>query len=393
MNTKGELVMNRLKQQIRLFGAAMVAAIALTACGGGGTGSNTTTTGPSSPSQGLWTGTTADNRSVTSLVLGDGSYYLIYSPVGTPDSIGGLVQGTGTASNGKFTSSNAVDFSFEGNGVNAASMSVDYTAKTSFNGKVTYTAGSTSDFTSTYNAAFETKPAVASITGTFNGQAAAFTGAAAAATLTVTAAGTLSGDCGLTGSISPRNDGNAYNVSIKFGDPSCAFANQTLSGVAYFDSATSTITILAPNAGRTDGVIFVGTGTGIGSGTGTGGGTGTFDPALVGIWTKSNQTLTLNANGTYSNNVIISGCGTYGVKYTESIDYGTFSTSGSSLTYVKSNGSVKSWSCSSMAAYPANPTSSSTSGGGFTSTVTYSITAGTGFGQQLIQDGIILTRQ
>jgi hypothetical protein len=391
--------MSRLKQQIRLFGAAMVAAIALTACGGGGgaagTGSSTTTPGPSSAAQGLWKGTagTAPNdRTLTNLVFGDGSYYLIYSAAGVPNSIAGVIQGTGAVSGAKFTSSNTKDFDFEGSAVSDATLSVDFTTKNSFNGSIVY-AGGTSSFTSNYSTAFETKPTLAAITGTFSGNIAPVIGAAQAATLTVSAAGALTGDasgCALSGSISPRNDGNAYNVSLKFGASPCMFANQTLSGLAYFDAATSTISVVAPNAGRSDGVVFMGTGTGLGSGTGT----GSFDPALVGIWTKSNQTLTFNADGTYSNNVIISGCGTYGVTYTESIDYGTFSTSGSSLTYVKSSGSVKSWSCSSMAAYPANPTSSSTSGAGFVSTVTYSFSAGTGFGQQLIQDGTnILTRQ
>lgn len=383
--------MNKLMRQMRLFGAAMLAAIILSACGGGGggAGGSATTTAPSSPAQGLWLGTTTTNRSVTNLLLGDGSYYMIYSPAGNPNAIGGVVLGTGSASGGKFTSSNAVDFNFEGLGVNAASMSVNYAAKQSFNGTVAYTAGGTSDFTSTYSATFETKPAVASITRTFTGQAAAFTTAAVNASLTVSAAGALSGDasgCAITGSISPRNDGNAYNVSLKFGAAPCTFANQTLAGVAYFDTASSTITIVAPNAGRTDGVIFLGTGTAIGTGTGT------FDPALVGIWTKTDQTLTFNADGTYSNAVILSGCGVYGVTYTESIDYGIFSTSGSTLTYVKSSGSIKSWSCSNMASYPANPSSSSTSGGGFTSSVTYGIT-GSGTGAKLTQGTTILTKQ
>jgi hypothetical protein len=375
--------------------AALYLGVALlSACsGGGGTGANATASAPSSPAQGLWNGTTTTNRSVTNLVLGDGNYYMLYSPIGNPNSIAGVVQGTGTASNGKFTSGNAVDFNFEGLGVNAASMSINYTAKSSFNGTLTYTAGGTTDVISTYDATFETKPTLAAITGTFAGQAAAFTGSVATATLTVSPAGAISGDasgCAISGSVSPRNDGNAYNVSLQFGAAPCTFVNQTLSGVAYFDTALNTITILALNSGRSDGVIFLGAGPSSGTGTAT----ATFDPALVGIWTATNQTLTFNADGTYSNVVIISGCGTYGVTYAESADYGTFTTSGSTLTYVKSNGTVKKWSCSNMAAYPANPASTSTSGPGFTSSSNYSI-ANTQFGVQLTQSGgaNTLTRQ
>ncbi len=374
-----------------VLGTLFLGVALLSACGGGAATTPATTPATSSPAQGLWVGSTSTNRSVTSRVLGDGSYYMVYSPVGNPNAIAGVVQGAGTASNGKFTSSNAVDFNFEGQGVNAVGMSVNYSSKSSFNGTLTYTAGGAADLTSAYNAAFETKPTLASITGTFTGQAAAFTGAAANATLTVSAAGALSGDasgCAISGSVSPRNDGNAYNVSLQFGAAPCVFANQSLSGVAYFDTLSSTITILALNAGRTDGVIFLGAGTssGTGTGTGTGTATGTINPALVGIWTGSNQTLTFNADGTYSNVVIVSGCGAYGVTYAESADYGTYTASGSTLTFVKSNGSFKKWNCSSMAAYPANPASTSTSGPGFTSTSTYSI-ANTQFGVQLTQSG------
>jgi hypothetical protein len=145
--------------------------------------------------------------------------------------------------------------------VNAATMSVSYTAKQTFNGTVTYAVGGTSVFTTTYSTNYEAAPSLAAITGTFTGQVAAFTGGIQDAALTVSSTGVLSGGgggCAITGLISPRTDGNAYNISIKFGAQPCMFTNQTIAGVAYFDAATKAIYVVAPNAGRTDGVIFVG---------------------------------------------------------------------------------------------------------------------------------------
>jgi hypothetical protein len=59
--------------------------------------------------------------------------------------------------------------------------------------------------------------------------------------------------------VAPRARGNAFNVSLTFGGAPCLFANQTLTGIAYFDATTRVVYAAAPNANRTDGVLFVGT--------------------------------------------------------------------------------------------------------------------------------------
>ncbi len=248
--------------EIALLG--LLSSVLLVACGGGAGGSATSAPAASSPAQGLWSGVTTTNRTVTNLVLGDGSYYMLYSPVSNPAAIAGVVQGTGSASSGVFASSNTNDYNLEGLGVNAATLSASYTAKQSFNGTVTYNAGGTSAFSATYDTSYDAVPSLAVLAGTFAGQVAALTGGIQNASMTVSSAGVLSGGgngCAISGALSPRADGNAYNISITFGAAPCLFAAQTIGGVAYFNSATNELYVVAPNAARTDGIIFVGSGT------------------------------------------------------------------------------------------------------------------------------------
>lgn len=210
--------------------------------------------------QGLWVGTTSTNRTVTGLVLSDGTSYVLYSAVGNASIIAGVVQGTGTSSGGTFSSSNAVDFNLESPSVQAATVSANYSSKQSFNGTITYAIGSVT-FTSAYNTDYETVPSFAVLAGTFSGQVATSLGVQAA-TVTISPSGVVSGGaggCSISGTTSPRTDGNAYNFSITFGAAPCAFPNQTFAGIAYFNSVTKRLYAAAPNAARNDGVLFVGT--------------------------------------------------------------------------------------------------------------------------------------
>lgn len=238
--------------------AWMVATLLLAACGGGG---NSSTPPANSPAQGLWNGATNTNRTITGIVLSNGTYYVLYSPVGSPTGIAGVTQGTGTSSAGAFSSSNGKDFNLEGLGVNSATVSASYITKQSFNGTVSYTGGGTTTFTSTYNADYETVPSLSALAGTFTGTVA-FSLGVQSATITVSPTGALSGGgngCSISGTASPRTDGNVYDILIKFGASPCYFANQSFTGIGYFNSATNTLYAVAPNAARTDGVIFVGT--------------------------------------------------------------------------------------------------------------------------------------
>jgi hypothetical protein len=247
--------MNRFLLVSSLVAVSLVA----TSCGGGGGGSApppaTDTT-----AQGLWIGKTSTNRTVTGLVLSDGTYYVLYSSTFNSALIGGVVQGTGTSTAGTFSSNDARDFNIEGAGVIPATITATVAAKQSFNGSINYPNSATVSFTSTYDASYEATPLLATVAGTFTGQIASSAGVQTA-TVTVSPTGAISGEgsgCATTGTATPRADGNAYNVSLTFGALPCLFANQTLTGIAYFDAVTRRLYAAAPNAARTDGILFAG---------------------------------------------------------------------------------------------------------------------------------------
>lgn len=203
------------------------------------------------------------NSTLTLFVLGDGSYF-IHSPPNNPSSIDGFIQGTGSAtvSPGTFTSSNMKDFIFGAATPLSATMSANYTAKQSFNGTVAAGSGSLT-FTSNYNSAYDTVPTLSAIAGTYTGTAVVVSVGNGASTLTISAAGAVSDDsvnCHLTGTVTPRSEGNIYNFTASFpsGCPTAAIAGKTFAGIAYFDAGAKGLYVMAPNAGRTDGVFYVG---------------------------------------------------------------------------------------------------------------------------------------
>jgi hypothetical protein len=211
----------------------------------------------------LYNGTTGDGRSTTGIVLDDGTYYFLYSFVGNPNLIAGVVQGDGTSTGATFTSNNAVDFNLQGLGVMPATVSATYHPKQSISGTVSYpTKGAFNTFGGTYNPLYEATPSLTALAGTFTGQAATSAGVETA-TVTIQSSGSLSGTgssgCNFTGTATPRAHGNVFNVSISFGAAPCLFANQTLSGIAFFDANAKRLYTATPNETRTDGALFVGT--------------------------------------------------------------------------------------------------------------------------------------
>ncbi|MDW5416930.1 hypothetical protein R6242_10170 [Iodobacter sp. CM08] len=191
-------------------------------------------------SAGLWLGKTTTNRSITSLVLNDGTFYNFYSAAGNPNKIAGVVQGAGTASNGTFQSNNAKDFNLEGYGILPAFVSASYTAKSAFSGTVAYSDArfGVTSFNSTYDLDYETKPNLTNIAGVFSGVVSTSSGNESAA-VNISAAGVITGagtsTCSISGTVTPRADGNVYDMVIKFGGSPCLFANQSLTGISYFN--------------------------------------------------------------------------------------------------------------------------------------------------------------
>ncbi len=238
----------------RLLAIAMV--IATAGCGGGGNDEP-----PTSRPVGLWNGTTSTNRTATFLTLSDGTFWGLYSAVGNPAVLGGVIQGHSSSSSMAFTSNDARDFNFEGSGVSFGNLNGNYVPKTNIQGVATYSSGTQIGFAGTYDASNERSPSLAEIAGTYSGQVLLSVGPRQSGSVTVASNGAMSGSangCAVSGSVAPRTDAYAYDFSLRFGAAPCYFANQTFTGIAVFNPATNQLIAASPNAGRSDGILFVG---------------------------------------------------------------------------------------------------------------------------------------
>jgi hypothetical protein len=252
----------KMKSSLSKLSGVIFSGLIVAGCGGGGGSEAPAAAVSAGTAEGLYIGTTSNGRTITGIVLDDGTYYVMYSVPNNPAVIAGAIQGTGTSSNGSFTSTNAKDINLEGAGIINGSVSASYVQRQSLNGSITYTSSPSNTFTSTYSADYELTPTLTALAGTYTGTAASPAGAESA-TLTVTAGGAITGagasGCTLTGTVAPRSQGNAYDATITFGGAPCLAANTTVTGGIYFDAASKRAYAVALNAARTDGVIYTGT--------------------------------------------------------------------------------------------------------------------------------------
>jgi hypothetical protein len=236
-------------------------------CGGGGGGGPTDTSGTA---EGLWVGTNSDSRNVSGLVFGDGSYWFLYSAVGNPDIVTGLALGNGISKNNEFTSDNAVIFNTEIPDSTDATISANYSQKQTFDGSVSEVVGSgVTTFNLDYDTAYEGVPSLASIAGSYSGQSTyLFIGNSTGMNVSISSDGTLRTysivSCQGDGTVTPRSDGNAYDVSIKFTtiDSGICYVleDATFNGIAYLaaDGVTLYLATVNTNGKPYSGFIFQG---------------------------------------------------------------------------------------------------------------------------------------
>lgn len=247
----------------------LAVSLTLTACGGGGASNDLGAVPdpiptPPAPTtaEGLWSGTSSSARTLTGLVLDDGSYWVFYSSPSNSGLIAGVIQGSGTALNGSFSSSNARDYNFEGSGVLDATVSASYVAKQTFNGSINYSApSSTVSFSTSYRSSYEQTPSLAAVAGTYVGLASV-AGGSEVATVQVSTTGVLTGaatgGCQFSGTMTPRSVG-AFTLSLTFSGGSCLYGSSTLTGIAHYDTATKRLYSAALNGNRTSAFVFAAT--------------------------------------------------------------------------------------------------------------------------------------
>lgn len=146
-----------------------------------------------------------------------------------------------------------------------AAIAGDYAERQAFTGFITHTSGNGGfTFDTSFDPDYDSTPTIANLVGTFSGQLTIpFSGFnVAQGTLTVAGSGSFNGDlsgCHLTGALSPRAQGNVFNVSLKLNEPPCLPAFLTLNGAAYYDSVSDVLYIAVLNNSRANIVFFEGT--------------------------------------------------------------------------------------------------------------------------------------
>jgi hypothetical protein len=209
--------------------------------------------------EGRWTGTTSTGRAVAGLVLEDGSYWLFHSATDNPNILAGLVQGTGTSHAGSFGSSNTRDFNVEGTAIRAGTMNGSYVPSKRFHGTIAYFSGDTESFTSAYDADSESAPNLTQVAGTYTGLHTDNH----TVTVTVDSTGTFSGHatdgCTVAGTLSLPETRNVFHTSVTFAGGACRQGTETLTGVAFYGTATNRLYSAALNSARTTSYLFLGT--------------------------------------------------------------------------------------------------------------------------------------
>jgi hypothetical protein len=206
---------------------------------------------------GLWTGTTTDVRSVTTLVLGDGTSYFFYSPASDATITAGVIRGAAVAENGAFTLTNGIHLSTTGAGtVNSGTIGGTYNSS-AMNVVMTATGIGSVSFSGASQNEFDNTPSLTTVAGDYTGTITLL-GLSETVDVEILDTGSVtidSANCDATGTITPASSGNFYSVSLTTTTCTGANANSSFSGHAILRSGTR-LFLFAPNAGSTSGILI-----------------------------------------------------------------------------------------------------------------------------------------
>lgn len=228
--------------------AAIFLASMLCACGGGGGSSAPASPAPSgarSSAEGFWTGADSAGYSLAGVVMGSGSYWVVYYANGVAY---GFVQGTGTSNNGNFTSTDALQFDLASGTAIGATVSASYVPQASFQGTFTPSLAGVAPvtFTTSYDASYDSAATAAAVQGLWHGALA--TGETFSVNVNAAGAFTGSGSsgCAFSGSLTPDASGkNVYDLAFAFQGGACLLGTQALSGVAVIGGTAASPNLIA----------------------------------------------------------------------------------------------------------------------------------------------------
>ena len=245
--------------------ALLLAALALSACGGGSDSGHGHGGGQASTPklEGAYQGVTNHQLAIRSLTLENGDSWILYGPqVNGALVASGMAVATQERNDGSTYTARIRDYYHDGQ-VFDGSLSGSYVAGQSFRGTISSN-GLTTPFTanavkpSEYD--YQAPASLSRIAGSWSGATlAGHTGQ-----ITIDTAGALQGSlqaCSVTGQVKARASGkNVFDVTMNFGPAPCTQPGQQLKGIAVNDAAASggsQLIVMATTAAGTAGTAFL----------------------------------------------------------------------------------------------------------------------------------------
>lgn len=237
--------------------AALTITSLLAACGGGGDSAPPTTPPAASVSaEGFWTGTASNGVVANVAILENGETWGVYTSRNT---LVGALYGVTNSSAGTLSGSGR-DFNIPSGSVSAGTYTGTYTPKKTIN--VAFSSGGT--FSGTYDSAYDQPASAATLAGAYSGWGVSGNAPVQSANVTISSSGAItvpaSNGCSASGTATPRASGkNVFDVTVTFTGTNCALGNGTVTrGVAYYDTGSREVLVMAMNPAKSDGFIYVG---------------------------------------------------------------------------------------------------------------------------------------
>ena len=285
------------------FALVFIGALLTSGCGGGSpstSGGGTGGTNPQGSPQGAYIGTTSTGETFESIILPNSTFYALYgTSSGQIFTVDGMMTGSGSYSNGKYTA-NVTDYYYAGN-VYTGTVSATYVQGASVSGTVSETGNAPVTFTGTVMPAtqfnFNTAAQLSDISGSWTG----YLFGNALASVTISASGTFTGStqgCAFSGTITPDPSAeNFFDFTIKYGAAPCELANQSQSGIAveYLLSGGATRQLVAAVTSSSGGDVFIANRAATGTSTG--------NPKFVQSASFTSQTATSTYTAAFTNPV------------------------------------------------------------------------------------------
>jgi len=225
------------------------AAVVLTACGGGGDDAPAA----ASTAEGFWRGAASTGSLVTVAVLETGETWGVFSFNG---SIAGVLYGN-TTSGGNTLSGSGSQLIF---GTPPRLSAASYTGSYAPKATISVSLSDRTSFSGSYQASYDAPASLANLAGSFSGTGLSLS-SSQTPVVTISTTGAVSVaptfGCSGSGTARPRPSGkNVFDVAVTFTGGTCTLA--AASGVAYYDTTTRELIVLALNNSKTDGFIYVG---------------------------------------------------------------------------------------------------------------------------------------